>query len=302
MRSRDCVFALSLLIPINAFAQDPAASAPMAPPAAPAGSATSDPVAATAVASPAPSTLSREGWSTKIVDRPIALSAGMLEADVPVATNMSKAQVGKPINTPLSIYYGVTDQFQLSLHHNRGLCMTGEENGCAKAYNDLGLRATASLLGRGSSFELAAWAQLHFVSFSPDTVMQAQIGPYFNWVIAGGNALILSNPALLIGLNNRDGDPATMTPGNKEALAVPVYGFFQATDNLAPYLVAGIGGPLDGFGDSYAAPVGVGVFAGVNNRIDIIGEFQFTNLLGKVGDAGRADGRQLLVQLNYRPL
>src|SRR5688572_28185273 len=50
MRSRNCLLALSLLIPMTAFAQDPAASAPMDPPAAPAGSAATESVAATATA------------------------------------------------------------------------------------------------------------------------------------------------------------------------------------------------------------------------------------------------------------
>lgn len=298
MRLRNCAFVLSLLTPITALAQ-----APIDPAAQPTG--TADPAAATATAtaSTAPSALSKEGWPTKIVDRPIALSAGMLEADVPVAANLTKEQVGKPINTPLSVYYGVTDTFQLSLHHNRGLCVTGEDNGCAKAYNDLGFRATYSLLGRGGSFELAAWAQLHFLTFSPEMLMQAQIGPYINWVLGGGKALILSNPGLLIGLNKRADDAMTMTAGNKDFLAVPIYAYVQANDNLAPYLFAGIGGPLDGFSDAYGVPIGVGAFYGVNNRVDVIGEFQFTNLLGKMPDGvGRADGRQLMVQVNFRPL
>jgi hypothetical protein len=272
--------------PVVARAQDPAAPAPMPDPA----------VAAAPAAAAASNPLAKENWPTKVVDRPIALSAGMLEIDLPIVSNLGKSSVGKPVNVPLVLFYGVTDEFQLSLHHGLGLCLTGKSNGCGKAYNDLGLRGTYSLMGRGSSFELAAWAQLNFVAFSPDMVMQAVIGPYVNWVLGGGKAVILTNPGVAIGLNKRDA-------GNKEALAFPLYAFFQANDNIAPYLFTGIFSPFSGFGDKYAVPAGLGIFYGLNQKVDLALEFDFTNLGGKMAPGQkRTDGRQIFVQVNFRPL
>lgn len=266
---------------------DPMAPAdPNAPPAAtPNVSETVEPAAA--------GPLTKEGWSTKVVDRPIALSAGMLEVGLPVVTNMSEKAVGEPVSVPLAVYFGVTDTFQLSLHHGTGLCLSGEDV-CAKAYNDVGLRGTYSLSGRGSSFELAAFAQLDLLNISEGTA-RALIGPYINWVL-GTSAVILSNPGLSIGLTDREVMGAAP---NKEALLWPVYAYFQATDNIAPYLFTGLFGAFDGFGDGYTIPAGLGVFYGINNRIDVVAEFDFTNLVGKDGSA---DGRTFILQLNVRPL
>jgi hypothetical protein len=254
------------------------------------------PTATATVTPPAVDVLSKEGWSTKIVDRPIALSAGMLEADVPFIASLTKDATGKPVNIPLAIYYGVTNEFQLSLHHATGLCVTGTSNGCAKAYNDLGLRGTYSILGRGSSFELAAWAQLQAATFSPDLVMQAYVGPYFNWVISP-QLLLLTNPGLVLGLNKRDA-------GNKEQVSIPVNFYVQASDHLAPYLFTGMFGYFEKFSDNFAVPVGVGAFYSLNNRVDLIAEFDFLNLVGSSPPMGasRTDRRQLMIQVNVRPL
>jgi hypothetical protein len=256
---------------------------------------------ATATVTPpaAPDVLSKEGWSTKIVDRPIALSAGMLEADIPFVASLAKDNAGKPTNIPLAIYYGVTNEFQLSLHHQTGLCLNGEAT-CPKKYNDLGLRGTYSLTGRGSSFELAAWAQLHARSLSPDVVLQAYVGPYINWVISP-TLLLLTNPGLVLGLNKRDG--SMVTAPNKEAVSVPVNFYVQASDHLAPYLYTGIFGGFDGFSDNFAVPVGVGAFYSINNRVDLLAEFDFLNLVGaKPLTGSRTDSRQLMIQVNVRPL
>jgi hypothetical protein len=252
---------------------------------------------ATATVTPpaAPDVLSKEGWSTKIVDRPIALSAGMLEADIPLVAGLSKDNAGKPTNIPLAVYYGVTNEFQLSLHHLTGLCLNGTAT-CPKKYNDLGVRGTYSLTGRGSSFELAGWAQLQAVAFSPDFVAAAYLGPYINWVITP-TFLFLSNPGLAIGLNKRD-------TGNKEAIIWPAYFFLQAADHVAPYLYTGLFGAFDGFSDKFQVPAGLGVFYGLNNRVDIVAEFDFLNLAGSKPAPGgsRTDARQLIIQVNVRPL
>lgn len=287
-RSSVVLFALLLGIPSIASAQDPTDGSMMMPPA--------DPTAAAVAPAPASTNLlTKEGWSTKIVDRPLGVSAGMLELVAPVVTNLSKSSAAEPISVPLVINYGLTDDVQLSLVHGTGLCVTGKSSGCAKAYNDLGFRGHYTLLGRGSNLELAAVGRLDFVSLDPN-LMRAFIGPHINWVLGGGKALILSNPGVYIGLNKRDS-------GNKEALTVPVYAYLQATDNIAPYLFTGIAGPFDGFGDGYQVPLGVGLFYGVSNKLDVVAEFDFLNLGGKqLGGAGRADARQLIVGVNVRPL
>ena len=90
--------------------------------------------------------------------------------------------------------------------------------------------------------------------------------------------------------------------GNEEALAWPVYLYFQATPHLAPYLSTGLFAPFHGFGDAAAVPVGIGLFWGVDASVDLIAELGFTNLAGAAPPEGsRADGRQVMVQVNVRP-
>jgi hypothetical protein len=245
-------------------------------------------------AAPAAAPLGKDNWPLVFVDRPLGLSAGMVEVDVLANSNMSKDLVGKPLSLPLIAYFGVTDNFQLALSHSTGLCLSGKENGCAKVYNDARVTGLYSILGRGSSFELAAWAAVNFTSLDP-SVMQAVVGPAINWVVAGGNAAILSFPGLNIGLNKRD----AATP-NKEVLEAPTYVYVRAGEHLAPYLYTNLTGPLDGFGDNYAVPLGVGFIYGINTMFDVGGLFQFTKLAGGTG-AG-ADGRLLTLFLNVRPL
>jgi hypothetical protein len=260
-----------LAVPAAAMAQDPTAEATAAPPSG-------DPLA-------------KENWPLSGVDRPLGLSAGMLQVDINGAVGMTKGFVAKPINLPLAVWYGITNELQFGLVHGTGLCLTGKDNGCAKVYNDLGLQLLFSLFGRGSSLEIATWAQLNFLSFDPNT-MNLAIGGAMNWVV-GGNVAILAYPNFGLGLNQRDN-------GNKESFGLPVAAYFRASENIAPILFTGLGQTsLDGYGDRYTIPVGVGVLVGVNTTFDVGARFDFLNLLGA---NSTADARALTLWVSLRPL
>jgi len=174
---------------------------------------------------------------------------------------------------PLAVWYGISSQLQFGLVHSNGLCLSGKDNGCGKVYDDVGAQLLYSITGRGGNFELAAWTQLNYSSFDKGT-LNLQLGPAINWVIAG-NAALLAYPALQIGLDKRS------ELGNKEALLAPVYVYYRAAPHVAPVLYTGISGPLDGFGDAYRVPVGVGALVGINAMWDVGARFDFSNLLGK---------------------
>src|SRR5688572_22178677 len=83
---------------------------------------TTDPsvqVAATAPADP----LAKENWPLNMVDRPLGVSAGMLQVDVNGATSLTKGAAGKPASLPLAIWYGITNELQLGLVHVGGVCV-----------------------------------------------------------------------------------------------------------------------------------------------------------------------------------
>jgi hypothetical protein len=297
MRRTLCLLALSLAAPALAWAQDPAAPAPAVDPAA-----APPPVDATATAAaPAGDPLAKENWPTSGVDRPLALSGGMLQVDVPIGIGLNKGAGGDPIKVPLVIYYGVTNELQLALIHGTGLCLAGDS--CGKVYNDVFLHGLYSLMGRGSNLELAAWAQVGAVALSPKAALQAQLGVAANWVV-GGNVAIIPIPGIAIGLTERE-------PANKEALSLPVYAYFRAHANVSPFIVAGISGPLSGFGDGFTVPAGVGVLVAPNAMLDFGAKFDLASLVTREGvDAmgnklpkpGVFDGKSVTVWASIRPL
>lgn len=239
--------------------------------------------------------LAKENWPLSMVDRPLGISAGMLQADVTGSATLTKDAAGKPVNLPLAFWYGVTNQLQIGLVHTSGLCVSGKENNCTKVYDDVGANALYSITGRGSSFELGAWTQLNYASFDKGT-FNLQLGPAINWVI-GGNVAVIALPGVQLGLNKRD------EMENKELLAVPVWAYFRAGEHVAPLLYTAIGGPFDGLGDKYRVPVGVGALVGISKTLDVGARFDFSNLLGKRDDSvGAADERALLAWISVRPL
>jgi len=289
MRLKLSVLGLGLCFPIVAAAQtaDPAASSAGTP-------------GVQSSATPA-DPLAKENWPVNFVDRPAGLSAGMLQVDLWSLTSMSKELVGKPVAFPLAAYYGVSNNLQLGIFpatiSGVGLCVTGKDNGCTKAYNDIAFQGVYSITGRGSAFELAGFGQLNFASISDPMLMNLQLGAVLVGLTGGNNLAFLAYPSIGIGLNKRD------ELKNKEYLSVPLYIGYRVTPNLSPILYTGLFGPFDGFSDGYIAPLGIGALYGVNAKWDVGARFDFTNLLGKVPmGAGRADGRALNVWVSVRPL
>jgi len=99
------------------------------------------------------------------------------------------------------------------------------------------------------------------------------------------------DPALFIGLNNRD-------QGNKEAINIPARFGFMATPQLNVGISIALGGPLDGFGDNYAFPIGIGATYMINSSVDVRGQFALNDLAGHLS-SGAADIRTLSVGAAY---
>jgi hypothetical protein len=266
-------------------------------------SAQSDPSLPTAEASATPPAsgdpLAKENWPLSGVDRPLGLSAGMIQLDVNGAMTLTKEAVGKPVFMPLTLYYGITNELQATLLSTKGLCLSGEDDNCAKVYDDIALNLLLSLFGRGSALEIASWAQLNVTTFDPGT-MNVQVGGAMNWVTGGGNVAILAYPNVGIGLTEREREGFP----NKETVNVPVSAYFRAGERVAPVLFTGLGQtPLDGFSDAYTIPVGVGVLVALSNKFDIGAKFEMPRLIAKHADGeGAADTRLLTLWLSLRPL
>jgi hypothetical protein len=228
--------------------------------------------------------------------------------------NLSADAVAKPVFFTPSVYYGVNEKLSVGLTHDRGttmwtprpglrlitidvlgtpvlvgagagICISGEENGCPKVYDNLGLDAIYSVTSEKFSF--AAHGGLDIASFDP-MLLQLRVGGLGRYM-ATDKVAIVFDPRVTIGITERD--------FNKEQIDVPVWGWFMANDKLAAYLHLGIAGPLDGFGDAFSVPLGLGANYMVNEKLTVGGDFQFVNLLGKGGDA---DGRVLGLRVGYQ--
>jgi hypothetical protein len=232
----------------------------------------------------------KDTWPLEATKRPLTLDGGMLEIRGDTFLfNLSDGAVGEPFSLAPDLYYGVDKKLTVGITHEIGICLAGEENGCAEVYNDFAIDALYGVMMKGS-FQLAGHGGLGFKSIDP-FMMGLNVGVLGR--INAGNLAIVFDPRLYVGFTERDSE----LPYGKEMLSIPLWAQFQVNTQTMAYAVSGFEGPLDGFGDGYQVPLGVGALFAVNNRIDFGGEFRFTNLLGKDGDA---DGRWLILRAALR--
>jgi len=223
-------------------------------------------------------------------------SKGSLSARIFLNINLCSDLVGEPVSLAPDLYYAITDKVQVGLLHTgpmgwqtlpgSGICFTGETHGCPKVYNNIGFDLLYGLLF-GENF-LSAHASFYVLSFADPSATMLTLGLAGQVRIARGFALYF-DPQLGIGITGRD-----EVTGTKQSLFIPLELEVQASEPLQLKLFTGLSGPLDGFGDAYRIPLGIGGLYNLSPMFDLGLRFSFDNLLGKVPDGvGRADERSL---------
>ena len=230
----------------------------------------------------------------------IMQAPGTFAIRVPVAINLSKSSAGEPIMVPLDLYYGVNDNLTLGLSHSEGvvpavmhyggrfangLCLNGEDAGCGKVYDNLGVDALFGLM-RGV-LQLAFHGGLDIRSIDA-SFFAARLGVLFQAPLAT-NIAIVTDPRFSLGLNKRD-------LGNEDYLTLPlaVQFWLSPTTRLAARTM--ITGPLDAYSDFYRGALGVFAGIGLSDMVEGMVSFDFTNLYGK---GSSADGRVLMVGVSF---
>jgi hypothetical protein len=246
--------------------------------------------AQSARSAPATEEYTRDSWPDELVKRPLTLAEDLAQIDLPVAVNLTKNVVGKPVFIPLQIAYGVTDGFTLAITHQTGLCVSGTSNGCAKVYNDVGLEGLFSLVPSGT-FQAALSAGVVLPSITEPFLAAARVG--FDSRFGRGPVALRIDPRVQIALNQRT--PPNLLLGtvvvaaNRDTLEVPVTLQLQAMPNLALWVGSGVFGQLNpivgSFSDSYAIPLSFGV-AFTSGDVDVGAQFAFANLRGYYGGSG----------------
>jgi hypothetical protein len=235
------------------------------------------------------------------VERGVQGPAGLFHARVLLHAEMSEGRVGEPISLAPDLYYAFSDVFQLGLVHNLpmgwstrpgpGLCLTGADGGCPRIYDNLGIDALVGLAF--GDFHFSLHTALHFLRLASPRWLMLTAGAATKLHFTETMALFL-DPQFGFGLTQRDA-------GNANQFFLPLELQFQTSLTSVFKILSGVYGPLDGFGDAYRAPLGLGLVFNINENVDLGARFNFDNLLGnQPAGVDRTDWRSLSLLLHLR--
>lgn len=236
---------------------------------------------------------------------PLITPKGKISVHVGLALGLSKDNAGKPISITPDVFYGVAPKLEVGVAHSgyaldgfwgdsallgivgTGVCVSGDDMGagCAKVYNGpVGLLARYSLME--GSIDLAADGGIVVRSLDPDMLLGVKVGVRGRKMINDKMAIGFA-PSVTVGLNSRD--------GNGDFIAIPVDIHYAVSPKLMAGLQTGVEGDLDGFGDNYALPIGVGGVFMLNDKMAVGGAFILHRVVGGLEGPGAADLRSLAV-------
>jgi hypothetical protein len=212
---------------------------------------------------------------------------GMPARPTMVGLDVSYRTKLEPFHLPLHLYFGVTDELALGPIHEIGPFFPygGPCMNCDRIYDDIGLGILYALI-RQPNFELVFNGDAPvFLSFR-DRVYMAIRGGVLGRLNLGTAAAFVFDPSLQIGISGRPDQDG----GNKDFLWLPAWFYFNASEDVAPFVGIGLGGRVEGFGDNFQIPLEGGCLVSIAPNMDVGGVFQFYNLMGH---GGSADGRQI---------
>jgi hypothetical protein len=244
------------------------------------------------------------GDATAGGEMPFLTPEGKLIVAGSVMINLSSDQVFKPLSLNPDFFYGLMPKLEVGLVHSPqaytgffgpaggGLCVTGEDNGCADVYGNPGLLGRYEVMN--GDLQLAAEGGLLFVSLS-DFTLSLKLGAVIHW--SSGKIHVWTNPNIWLGLTDRSVDVMGVEiPINKERLHLPLGVGYAVNEQLMAGVQTGIAGFLDGFGDSYRGALSFVAMYMLNEKLGIGGAFNFDNLYG---EGGGGDARSLNIMFHY---
>jgi hypothetical protein len=184
-----------------------------------------------------------------------------------VEINLSEDAAFEPLSIAPDLWFGITDAFTVGVIHSgraatglfgsvgNGLCLTGEDGGCPRVYDSLGLDVRYHLL-RPGRLTLSAEGGLFARSFDPFT-LALKLGVVGRW--QSGALAIEAAPNLWIGLNERSAETTdTAARANKEVVHLPFNFIYGLTPRIALALQLGVLLPLEDPGDTYMFGLSLG--------------------------------------------
>jgi hypothetical protein len=237
---------------------------------------------------------------------------GMVHAQLGI--NLSTDNVGKPISLSPDIWYGINDKLTIGLIHTgvgqngiqggissvgTSLCLTGEDNGCGKIYDNVGIDVRYTLKS-DAKLALALDGGLFVNSFDPFQ-LSLKVGVAGRYRLGKQLALDFS-PNLSFGVTERDGAVDAMgnsLGGNKEVLALPatfVYGLNEKVGLLGQVSLAM---PFEDAGDLFAVGIALGGSYALNKQFSLELIFALPLVVTGIEDAGGVDARTLTLGGSY---
>ena len=232
----------------------------------------------------------------------LALRRGKVVLTVTLEASLSKGSAFEPTSIAPDISYGATDRLTLSLVHSGfattgfrgtaggGVCVTGEDGGCAKVYNNVGAEALVDLV-RGP-LAVAGVAGVHALQLDP-LFLDVKLGMQSTY--RAGKIAATFFPSVLLGVTERDA-------GNKGGVFLPVSVGAQVAEPLFLAVGGGWAAPLADVGDAWTARLGVIARVRVAPKLFVAGSFFTPRIAG--GDAVMATGfdtRTLNLWVTYAP-
>ncbi len=236
--------------------------------------------------------------------------------NVEIGINLSTDAVGKPIAIAPDIWYGVNDKLTVGLIHSvvgatgvqglqgiagTGLCLTGEDNGCGKFYDFVGIDARYTLK-QDAKLALALDGGLFATSFDPFQ-LALKVGVTGRYKLGEKLGLEFA-PNIFFGVTERDGGGTVGASTNKETLALPVGVGFGLNDKISLLAQLALTLPFEDAGDLYTLGLALGGSYAVNKQLSIRLGFALpilvTGLKDAMGDSvGGVDFRSLTLGGSY---
>ena len=240
----------------------------------------------------------------------LTLPKGKVSVTATAEINLSADAVAEPLSIAPDVSYGLLDELTVSLIHSsfaingfraaagRGLCLSGEEGGCANGYDNVGATAQYSVL-RGD-FAVAAEAGLIAMRLDAG-FYDAKLGARLRWKSGKVTATVLPN--VLLALTKRD-EPAP-APSNHDSLWIPLVVSYQVIEPLSLGAAVGFKAPrLDELGDSWLISAGLVAGYKLEPSLSLGASMIFGQLVGAsaiADDAKGLDYRWLQLWITWTP-
>lgn len=236
------------------------------------------------------------------------LPQGRLYLNVFVEMNLSSDLVFKPFSIAPDLWYGVNDQISVGLVHSSraatglwggvgsGLCLAGEDNGCAEVYDSVGIDGRYHFYRQGN-VTASADGGLFISSFDPFT-MALKLGAVGRW--QSGKFSAEAGPNLFVGLTQRSPEEGTVVvgTGNKETLYLPINAMFAVMPKLGLGAQLGAIVPFQETGDTWLLGLALGAQYQISAKLFADLAFAFPALAGGPEGTG-ADFRTLTLGVGY---